>query len=413
MPLETATFISQFTPANPVVGDDVSQGDDHIRMIKSVLQTTFPNASKAFYFPSSITETSGDVTVSGTDAGKVYPVNANAATRTVSLPAAPADGFDVTITKTDASVNAVTIDPAGAVTINGATTLTLTKQFESIKCVYLATFAVWVGFRSGAGTPFDLSQVLPIANGGTGQDTAAEAFDALSTARADVASASTIDLDANNSNYARITGVTTITAITLASGRKRWCVFADILTLTHGSLLLLPTGANIVTAAGDVALFVGEAANIVRCIGYMRADGTALFGTLAATQAEMEAASEVDAYSSPGRQHFHPAHPKAGGNFDGTGTPAFRSGDVGMGTITDNSTGNFTLSLDTAFSSTDYWITAWAQNSTGVSRRSALSGNGGDTKTTSSMQVKHDQFDGSASPTDPPQVGVMFWGDYA
>lgn len=43
MALETASFISQLNPANPSGADRVHQGDDHIRLLKSVLKATFPN----------------------------------------------------------------------------------------------------------------------------------------------------------------------------------------------------------------------------------------------------------------------------------------------------------------------------------------------------------------------------------
>lgn len=43
MPLESASFISQLNVANPASTDTVSQADDHLRLIKSVLKTTFPN----------------------------------------------------------------------------------------------------------------------------------------------------------------------------------------------------------------------------------------------------------------------------------------------------------------------------------------------------------------------------------
>ena len=45
MPLESATYINQLVPSNPVQTDPTSQGFDHIDMIKSVLQSTFPNAT--------------------------------------------------------------------------------------------------------------------------------------------------------------------------------------------------------------------------------------------------------------------------------------------------------------------------------------------------------------------------------
>lgn len=48
MGLETATFIHELDPANPVGGSDPkSQGDDHLRMFKGAVQNTFPNVEGA------------------------------------------------------------------------------------------------------------------------------------------------------------------------------------------------------------------------------------------------------------------------------------------------------------------------------------------------------------------------------
>ncbi len=47
MTVETATFISQLAPANPAAGDNVSEGDDHLRLLKSVLGHSFPTGNKA------------------------------------------------------------------------------------------------------------------------------------------------------------------------------------------------------------------------------------------------------------------------------------------------------------------------------------------------------------------------------
>lgn len=48
MGLETATYISGLNPLNPVgATDPKSQGDDHLRLIKSVLQASFPNINGA------------------------------------------------------------------------------------------------------------------------------------------------------------------------------------------------------------------------------------------------------------------------------------------------------------------------------------------------------------------------------
>jgi hypothetical protein len=109
--------------------------------------------------------------------------------------------------------------------------------------------------------------------------TLAAAIDAIG-GFANVASAGTISL--GDGGYFNITGTTTITDIDFATdsaGRKAWVKFAGILTLTNGANLILPTGANITTAAGDTACFVSEGSDVIRCVAYHRANGTALAGS--------------------------------------------------------------------------------------------------------------------------------------
>jgi hypothetical protein len=47
MGLESATYISQLTATNPTASDPVSQGDDHLRLLKSVLQSQFTTLGAA------------------------------------------------------------------------------------------------------------------------------------------------------------------------------------------------------------------------------------------------------------------------------------------------------------------------------------------------------------------------------
>lgn len=47
MGLESATYISDLVSTNPAAGDAKSQGDDHIRLVKSTVKATFPNVSGA------------------------------------------------------------------------------------------------------------------------------------------------------------------------------------------------------------------------------------------------------------------------------------------------------------------------------------------------------------------------------
>lgn len=45
MGLESGTYISDLVASNPLGSDNKAQGDDHIRLIKTVIKNTFPNIS--------------------------------------------------------------------------------------------------------------------------------------------------------------------------------------------------------------------------------------------------------------------------------------------------------------------------------------------------------------------------------
>src|SRR5882672_11204563 len=47
MPLETASYISDLVTGNPAATDGLNQGDDHLRLLKTVIKNTFPNFSAA------------------------------------------------------------------------------------------------------------------------------------------------------------------------------------------------------------------------------------------------------------------------------------------------------------------------------------------------------------------------------
>jgi len=94
---------------------------------------------------------------------------------------------------------------------------------------------------------------------------------------ANLASAATTDIGAQNTVLLNITGTTTITSFGTNYNGPRYLRFDGVLTLTHNATtLILPGGANITTAAGDSAIVVpnGTPANGWRVLGYQRADGT-------------------------------------------------------------------------------------------------------------------------------------------
>jgi hypothetical protein len=93
------------------------------------------------------------------------------------------------------------------------------------------------------------------AGTGTGQ---ALAFQQLfdQGVQADIASAATTDIGLQNTNFLRVTGTTTITSFGTNFKGPRFLVFAGAVTLTNSSTLVLPGGANITTAAGDVLIAI-------------------------------------------------------------------------------------------------------------------------------------------------------------
>lgn len=118
----------------------------------------------------------------------------------------------------------------------------------------------------------DANTARPIVAGGTGANTAVGANDKLNTTSTDIASASTVNLATATGVVVNITGTTTITSLgTVASGALRTLIFGGILTLTHNATsLILPGGANITTAAGDVAHFRSKGSGNWVCVSYQK-----------------------------------------------------------------------------------------------------------------------------------------------
>ncbi|MDE3023858.1 MAG: hypothetical protein KGI54_18735, partial [Pseudomonadota bacterium] len=105
MSLETAEYIGNLVATNPTASDPKSQGDDHLRLIKSTIQNSFPGAA-------------GAVVIAGTDGGVA---DAYTLTPTPALPSYTAKSIVVftpnaTNTTTTPTLN---ISALGAVTIKG------------------------------------------------------------------------------------------------------------------------------------------------------------------------------------------------------------------------------------------------------------------------------------------------------
>lgn len=88
---------------------------------------------------------------------------------------------------------------------------------------------------------------------------------------------------------------------------------------------------------------------------FLRADGSYAAPALsvAATQAQQEAATDNTVDVTPANQQWHPSAAKFWCMFDGTGTPAIIV-SYNMTSLADNGTGDYTLTIATDFSSASW-----------------------------------------------------------
>ncbi len=201
MTVESATYISDLDDTYPEGTDDRSEGDDHIRLIKTVLTTTFPSLTSAVTATSAQlntitaksnragdtytgthdytgavisvpTQTAGNsstqaastafvaaavagvaagnapslVVVTGTTATALvneHLVLTNAAATTVTLPASPSAGTQVWVTvangRTDNAVNR-----NGANIMALAENMTIDSEYATVRLRYINTALGWV-----------------------------------------------------------------------------------------------------------------------------------------------------------------------------------------------------------------------------------------------------------------------------
>src|SRR5262249_18360130 len=151
-----ATYISDLVPTNPTGSDQKAQGDDHIRLIKKVLQNTFPTANGALSFAGWALKAANyvaqgtDRTQSTSDNGKMIRFDCTATLRTYNLlnAATAGDGFVVFISKT--GVFGLTIDPAGSELVEGVTATTIYGEWSGMLICDGTAWRIF-GFRNAVG----------------------------------------------------------------------------------------------------------------------------------------------------------------------------------------------------------------------------------------------------------------------
>ena len=131
MGLETGTYISDLVTSNPANSDQESQGAAHLRLIKSVLQNTFPGSSRAWPLPTVPATITASTALTRANFNSTVLVDTTAAQLTVTLPSLVAGdaGWTCTLLKINTNTNAFFIAPAaGNIQSGEATGLSATRR---------------------------------------------------------------------------------------------------------------------------------------------------------------------------------------------------------------------------------------------------------------------------------------------
>ncbi len=164
MTIEAATYLKDLNSALPATGDLVAEGDDHLRLMKTVLQTTFPGRGVA---DMGVVAKATDFSASVTEIGCIYKCTA-ALTLTPPVVSGLVAGTHWFIR---AGGGAVVIDPPDAALVNGAATLTLPTDSAAILAFDGTDWVAFVmgSLQAGTGPAFSA-----IATAGTSIPDAAE-----------------------------------------------------------------------------------------------------------------------------------------------------------------------------------------------------------------------------------------------
>jgi hypothetical protein len=131
MALEVPVYLNDLVVANPADGDTANYGAAHLRNLKTALKNSILNSTKPFGTPLFVSKNI-DYTVLVTDDGARILVDASGGNRIITLPAIASvwNGFRVLVKKVDSTTNTVTVQRAGADTIDGGSSVVLSAQYS-------------------------------------------------------------------------------------------------------------------------------------------------------------------------------------------------------------------------------------------------------------------------------------------
>ena len=294
---DPATFITRADAMMAALPTMVTQENTWAGQVNTVSAEMIVNAATATTQAGTATTQAGNASTSaGTATTQAGIATTQAAAAAVSAAAAAASAAALFGTSTTSLLIAIgtkvfTTQASEAYTAGNWVTATSAANlanwmFGQVISYTGTTLTVDVQVINGSGTYADWNLSISAARGATG---AAGSFSGVATGTADyltganIASASTVDLDTATGNRVHITGTTTITAVTLSRG-PRTVIFDGILTLTHNATTNnLPGAVSITTAVGDRAIYESDGTTVY-CVSYIKVSGAAVVASAGGAQ---------------------------------------------------------------------------------------------------------------------------------
>lgn len=145
MGLETGTYIADLNPSNPLNSDLESQGAAHLRLIKAVLQNTFPHSSRSVGAPTMAIK-SASYTILPTDVNTTFLVDTTAAVGSLNLTlptlAGTDAGWEISVMKTNPGAVPVLIAPPSGTLSSGS----ITGLSSTRRCIpNVPSRVIWTG----------------------------------------------------------------------------------------------------------------------------------------------------------------------------------------------------------------------------------------------------------------------------
>lgn len=369
-----------------------------------------------------VSKTANYTVVEG-DRDKLIRADATSGTVTITLLAAATagDGFSIAVKKVDSSANTVIIDGNSSETIDGATTLTLSTQYDVaiITCdgsnwhVINSAASQSTSFSVDNATNNDVTNLITLQHTTTGTPAAGIGTGVLFNAES---------ADENPSNFGRLAFVSD----DVTAGSED--TYLAVQTRTAGAALadaynfkVTSTGKYVVTGAASATRTItlpnqdftfSHTGGKATLAGTLTADRTYtlpdadLTFLQAATQAEMETATSTTTAVSPGRTQYHPGVAKVWAYITVAGGTPSLDASHNVTSITDTAAGAVTVTIATDFSSANY-----AAIASGVTAAGAIANANVRTGQAAGSFIVRTYNTSSGADTDNLNLAVVAFGD--